>query len=159
MGSGKTTVGSQLARIMEYEFVDMDQMIEETAEMSVPDIFSELGEEVFRNWEHKILLELCQKDKVVVATGGGAPCHGSMMSVMKKNGLTVYIKLSPSALRDRLLKSRTERPLIKGKSEAELLHFISGLLEERERFYNQANFIVDGTKLDPESLAEHLKEA
>ncbi len=67
MGSGKTTIGSQLARILGYEFVDMDQMIEDTAGMSVPEYFPNLGEEVFRKWEHKILLELCKGEKLVVA--------------------------------------------------------------------------------------------
>jgi len=159
MGSGKTTVGSQLARKLAYEFVDMDQMIEETAGMSVSDIFTELGEEVFRSWEHKILLELYQKERVVIATGGGAPCHGTMMSSMNANGITVYIKLSPSVLKDRLTRARVERPLIRGKSEPELLQYIKTTLEARETFYNQANYIVDGDKLDPENLAKHLKEA
>jgi len=158
MGSGKTTVGSQLARKLAYDFVDMDQMIEDTAGMSVPEIFGELGEEVFRSWEHKILLELCQKERVVVATGGGASCHGTMMSTMNANGVTVYIKLSPSILKDRLTRSRIERPLIRGKSEPELLQYIRTTLEAREVFYNQANYIVDGDKLDPENLAKHLKE-
>ena len=159
MGSGKTTVGSQLARKLAYEFVDMDQMIEETAGMSVPEIFKELGEEVFRSWEHKILLELCKKERVVIATGGGAPCHGTMMSSMNANGVTVYIKLSPAVLKDRLIRARVERPLILGKSEPELLQYIKTTLEAREVFYSQANYIVDGDKLDPENLAKHLKEA
>ena len=158
MGSGKTTIGSQLARKMAFEFVDMDQLIEETAGMTVPEIFEELGEEVFRSWEHKILLELCQKEKIVVATGGGASCHGTMMSTMNANGVTVYIKLSPSALKDRLTRARTERPLIRGKSESELLQYIRTTLEAREVYYSQANYIVDGDKIDPENLAKHLKE-
>lgn len=158
MGSGKTTAGSQLARVLGYEFVDMDQMIEETAGMTVPGIFSELGEEVFRKWEHKILLELCRRDKLVVATGGGAPCHGSMISIMNEHGNSVYIKLSPEALKDRLTNSKTERPLIQGKTDQELLNFITRLLDTRERFYNQATYIIDGMSLDAEWLADHLKE-
>ncbi|MFO7670016.1 MAG: shikimate kinase [Bacteroidales bacterium] len=159
MGSGKTTLGSRLARKMGYEFVDMDQLIEETSGMTVPVIFTELGEEVFRKWEHDILLELCQREKLVVATGGGAPCHGEMMSTMNQNGETVYIKLTPEALKDRLTHSKTNRPLIRGKSEQELLHFITTLLETRELFYNRATYIVDGIKLDPEQLAKLLKQS
>lgn len=158
MGSGKTTAGSKLARYLHYDFVDMDQMIEETAGMTVPGIFAELGEEVFRNWEHKILLELCKRDKIVVATGGGAPCHGSMLQTMNEHGISVYIKLSPKVLKDRLTSSKTERPLIQGKSDQELLNFITGLLETRETYYNRATYIVDGHNLDPEWLADHLKD-
>jgi len=159
MGSGKSTLGSSLARKIGYDFVDMDQLIEETAGMTVPGIFSEHGEEVFRKWEHDILLELCQRDRVVVSTGGGAPCYGDMISIMNEHGTTVYIKLSPAALKDRLLHSRTERPLIRGKSEPELLEFINGLLNKREVFYEQATHTVNGLHSDVDEMVERLREA
>jgi len=72
-GSGKSTTGAKLARKIGYDFVDMDHLIEETAGMTIPGIFSEHGEEVFRKWEQDILLELCEREKVIVSTGGGAP--------------------------------------------------------------------------------------
>ncbi|MCP4312168.1 MAG: shikimate kinase [Bacteroidetes bacterium] len=158
MGSGKTTMGSILARKMGYEFVDMDQLIEDTARMTVPGIFSEHGEEVFRKWERDILQELCLREKVVIATGGGAPCHGEMMTVMNDNGATVYIKLTPAVLKDRLMQSKTDRPLIRGKSEEELLEFIKTVLEKREIFYLRANHIIDGINLGPDQLAELLED-
>lgn len=157
MGSGKSTMGSRLARKISYDFLDMDQVIEETAGMTVPDIFKEHGEKVFRKWEFDILMELCQRDHVVIATGGGAPCHGEMMSIMNNNGTTVYIKLPPAALKDRLGQSKTERPLIKGKSEEKLLEYIRSKLKEREVYYNQASLIIDGINLGCDQLAEHLK--
>ena len=73
MGSGKSTLGAQLARRVDYKFIDMDHLIEETAEMSIPEIFNEHGEEVFRKWEHDILYELCRRENLVISTGGGAP--------------------------------------------------------------------------------------
>lgn len=156
MGSGKSTLGAQLARRINYQFVDMDQLIEETAEMSIPAIFNEHGEEVFRKWEYDILLELCRRDKLVISTGGGAPCHSRMMDLMNDRGTTIYLKLSPKALQSRLIQSRTERPLIKGKSESELLVFIESLLEKRESYYKRATHIVDGINLHPEALAKLL---
>jgi shikimate kinase len=152
MGSGKSTYGRALARAMRYDFKDMDQLIEETAEMSISAIFEEHGEAVFRKWEHDILLELCKREGVVISTGGGAPCHNGMMQIMKENGITIYIKLPPEALRDRLLRSRTERPLIQGKSPAELLEFIRALLAEREYYYTQASHAVNGIDLQVEEL-------
>ena len=159
MGSGKSTLGAQLARSIDYQFIDMDPMIEETAEMSIPEIFNEHGEEVFRKWEHDILVELCRRNKLVISTGGGAPCHSGLMDIMKTHGTTVYLKLSPEALKTRLIHSRTERPLIKGKSETELLDFITSLLEEREEFYSRATHIVDGLNMKTEALARLLQDS
>jgi shikimate kinase len=135
----------------------MDHLIEETSGMTIPGIFSEHGEAVFRKWEHDILLELCLYDHVVISTGGGAPCHGDMMSVMNDHGATVYIKLSPSALKERLLHSKTERPLIQGKSESQLLEFITGLLHQREFFYNQASTTIEGVNPDMAELVALLE--
>jgi shikimate kinase len=158
MGSGKSTLGLKLARQIAYKFIDMDQLIEETAGMTIPEIFSELGEEVFRKWEHDILMEVSQRDKVVISTGGGAPCHSDMIRIMNDFGTTVYIQLSPEALAKRLQQSKTERPLIKGKSEHESLDFIQKKLEERESYYKQATLTVNGINLQPGELISLLEE-
>jgi len=159
MGSGKSTLGSKLAHRIGYNFIDMDRLIEETAELSVPEIFSEHGEEVFRKWESDILHELCHREKVVIATGGGAPCHSRLMDLMNNHGTTVYIRLSPEELKSRLIRSRTERPLIKGKSEEELIAYIHKLLEQREKYYNSASMVVDGINLQSEELARQLLDS
>ena len=159
MGSGKSTLGAQLARRIGYQFLDMDQLIEETAEMSIPEIFDEHGEEVFRKWEHDILLELCQLEKLVVSTGGGVPCHSGNMDLMNSHGSTIYLKMSPETLLARLIRSRTERPLIKGKSEPELLDYIKSLLENREEFYLQASHVVDGLNINARELATLVQDA
>ena len=158
MGSGKSTLGAQLARRLDYKFVDMDQLIEDTAEMSIPEIFDEHGEDVFRKWEHDILLELCQHEKQVISTGGGVPCHSGNMDLMNAHGSTIYLRLTPEALLGRLISSRTERPLIKGKSEAELLSFIKSKLHEREDFYLRASHVVDGLSMKAADLAALLKD-
>ncbi|MFO7932940.1 MAG: shikimate kinase [Bacteroidales bacterium] len=157
MGSGKSTHGSKLAGMIGYRYVDMDRLIEQTAGMSIPAIFREHGEAVFRKWEHDILMELCFRQEVVVSTGGGAPCHGEMIRIMNKHGCTIYIQLSPRALKDRLFHSKTERPLIKGKSEEELLTYIEQLLEVRESYYQQARHTVDGEGLQTERLVELVR--
>lgn len=159
MGSGKSTHGKTLAHKIGYQYMDMDQLIEETAEMSIPSIFKEHGEKVFRKWEHDILLELCKRDRLVISTGGGAPCHGDMMKIMKSKGCTVYLELPAEALRDRLLRSRNERPLIKGKTESELLDFIVQLLSKRESYYQQADYTLDGLHFKMEDLVKMLGES
>lgn len=156
MGSGKSTLGSRLARKIGFKFIDMDRLIEETADMTIPEIFREHGEEVFRKWEHDILLEICEREKIVVSTGGGAPCHDQMIRIMNQHGTTIYIRLSPESLRDRLIHSKTKRPLIEGKSAPELLTFITGLLASREAYYKQARYIINGVNLSPDKLVELL---
>ncbi|RPI44295.1 MAG: shikimate kinase [Bacteroidetes bacterium] len=157
MGSGKSTLGSKLAGAIGYGFVDMDLLIEETAGMTIPGIFREHGEHIFRKWEHDILMEICRKDNIVVSTGGGAPCHGDMMSIMNRHGVTIYIRLPPSVLRDRLLQSKTDRPLIRGKSSGELEQFIQDLLGEREKYYNQASLVIDGINQQVDALVRILE--
>jgi len=156
MGSGKTTHGKMLARKIGYHYVDMDQLVEETAEMTIPGIFKEHGEEVFRKWEHDILRELNKRDRLVISTGGGAPCHGKIMQLMNEHGTTIYLQLPPEVLKDRLLHSPTERPLIQGKSETELLEFVTLLLAEREAFYKQAKLTIDGLNLQIDDLVALL---
>lgn len=158
MGSGKSTLGSKLAHKIGYDFVDMDHLIEETAGMTIPDIFSEHGEEVFRKWELDILLELCWQKNVLISTGGGAPCHSDMIRIMNDHGVTIYLQLPPDALKNRLLNSKADRPLIKGKSDTELLEFIKSLLAEREKYYLQARFIVNGVNLSTEEVVGLLRD-
>jgi shikimate kinase len=159
MGSGKSTLGAQLAKQLDYHFLDMDQLIEETADMSIPEIFDEHGEEVFRKWEHDILLEVCRLEKQVISTGGGVPCHSGNMDLMNSHGSTIYLKLSPEALLSRLIKSWTERPLIRGKSESELLEFIQTTLKNREEYYSRATHVVNGFHIKAGELLQLLQNS
>jgi len=113
MGAGKTTIGEQLAERLEYNFLDMDYMIEEKIQQSVSQIFSELGEEKFRQLERECLEKISTERNVVVATGGGAPCFYDNMERMNACGLTVYLNLSPEELQERLeLSHKNKRPLL-----------------------------------------------
>ncbi len=155
MGSGKTTQGKAIARMMAYDFVDMDDWISEQLSMSIPEIFSQHGEAFFREQETLAISQLAKKEKVVIATGGGAPCKASNMKLLKESGLTVYFKLSPRALMSRLKKARTERPLLSGKSDEEMLITIEEMLKDREPYYEQAHMIIDGL----EGVTERLVNA
>jgi len=159
MGSGKSTLSGKLARKIGYSCADMDELIEETSGMSIPGIFKEHGEKVFRKWERDILMELSRREKIVVSTGGGAPCHDDMIDLMNQSGTTIYLQVPPANLIDRLVKSRTERPLLKNKSMEELRAYIVALLAEREPYYLQAQLKVDGIYLNLDSLAEILENS
>ncbi len=143
MGSGKSTVGRQLAQTLGYNFLDLDLYIEKRNFKTIPEIFAQDGEDGFRKIEQKALHEVAEFENVVVATGGGAPCFFDNMEVIKRSGKSLYLNGSPRILAERLLQSKTERPLIKGKSEAELIDFINTTLAKRSFWYKQADVVLD----------------
>ena len=123
MGSGKSTTGKKLAKLLDYSFIDLDNYIEEEQGKSIPAIFSEQGEEAFRLIEKDALNTLRVKENIVISCGGGTPCFHNNISVMNQAGTTVYIKLSPEMLQSRLLVAKEKRPLIENKNAEELLSF------------------------------------
>ncbi len=148
MGSGKTTVGRQLALALGISFYDLDWYIEMRYHRSVAQIFRESGEAGFRELERNMLHEVAEFENVVLSCGGGTPCFFDNMQYMNSLGDTVYLKASPEVLAAHLRMARVERPLIKGKTNEELLAYIRESLREREPYYSQAKHILDVNLLD-----------
>ena len=141
MGAGKTTVGKELAKLLSLTFVDLDAHIQSRHYKTVPELFAEKGEEVFRQIEQQALHEVASFEDVIISTGGGTPCFFDNMEVMNRAGTTVYIEVAPEMLVERLLVSKNVRPLVVGKSKEELVAFVTTHLSERERFYKKADVI------------------
>ena len=148
MGAGKTTVGKALAKELGLQFYDLDWYIENRRRKKVAQIFAEVGEEGFRKIEHNMLHEVAEFEDVVVSCGGGTPCFFDNMDYMNQQAQVVYLRCEPEVLRGHLLMGKNERPLIKGKSPAELLQFIHEQLAYREQFYNKARYKLDVTLMD-----------
>jgi shikimate kinase len=157
MGCGKTTWSRKLAAKLGYEFIDLDHVLEDKAGMSIAEYFSSFGEDAFRQLESEVLKQTEYAENVVVSTGGGLPCFFDNMNWMNTNGKTLYIKLSPKTLADRLENSKTVRPVLQGKQGDELVEFITGKLVEREGYYLQASHIVEGIDMSVEKLEEALR--
>ena len=159
MGCGKSTIGRKIAALMGINFIDLDKYIEERNFKSVPDIFAQEGEAAFREKERLALLEVAQFENIVIGTGGGAPCHFDNMKRMNDSGITIYLAPDNETLAYRLLKSKTERPLIAGKSSEELKLFIVQALEKRAPFYEQSKIIIRGKNdILPEEVLELIRE-
>jgi shikimate kinase len=139
MGSGKSTVGKGLAHALNLQFIDLDTYIEERNFKTIPEIFASEGEDGFRKAEQKALHEVSEFENIVIATGGGAPCFFDNMNHIKKTGTSLYLEGSPRILAERLMNSKTERPLIKGKTEEELIAFIDETLAKRNNWYKRAD--------------------
>lgn len=149
MAAGKTTYGKQVANRLKMKFIDTDEFIEHKFSMSVNELFKDMGERNFRELERSALEEVSENDGVVIATGGGLPCHCNNMDFIKKHGTSIYLKASPALLASRLETVKHSRPLLKDKSNEELRASVTEMLEKREPFYERADIIIDaeGTKV------------
>ena len=157
MGSGKSTAGKKLASLLGWSFIDLDMKIEEHAGKTIPEIFSENGEEYFRNLEAQLLKSLKSCTNTLISTGGGTPCYKDNMDFMLQTGLTIYLKLTPEELKSRLSGSKGERPLIKDIDKDNLLSFIVEKLADREKWYDRSEIIVTGINLDIKLLLSLVK--
>jgi len=148
MGSGKTTVARKVAALLGWDFTDIDKLIETTTGLSVEDVFRDKGEHFFRETEAEVLRNIDNTRNNVVACGGGTPCFYDNMDYMNRTGITIYLKMSAGALRNRLGKSGTVRPLIKDMNDSELLDYIKTTITHREKWYNRAAIVMDGLNAD-----------
>ena len=159
MGSGKTTAGKKLASLLGWSFIDLDKRIEEYAGKTIPEIFSQSGEDYFRIIETQLLRNLKMCTKTVISTGGGTPCYIDNMDYMIETGLTIYLKLTPAELKGRLSQSKGKRPLIKDLDQNELTSFIKEKLAVREKWYERSDITMDGIDLDINLLLSHVKSS
>ncbi len=143
MGCGKSTFGAELARKLNFMFVDLDEYIVENQERSIEQIFKEEGEDGFRDIERDELGKLSGLFDTVIATGGGTPCFHDNLEWMNATGTSIYLKTPPEILAARLAPEKEHRPLIANLSDKELPDFIHKKILERSAFYEQAEIIYE----------------
>lgn len=148
MGSGKTTLGKALSKETGLKFYDLDWYIESRMRKTISELFAEKGEEGFRKVEYNMLHEVAEFEDVIISCGGGTPCFFDNMDYLNQQGDVVYLKATPETLYKHLQMARVERPLLKGKSQEELIDYITTHLQEREPYYQQARYQLDVNLLD-----------
>ncbi len=164
MACGKSTIGKRVARALKYSFLDLDQLIEERSGQAIATIFSEQGETGFRALERQCLREASAHDRVVISVGGGALASASNLHHALDRGVVIYIRLPVSELVERLVDSKTVRPLMLGENGRPLprpaLHErVASMLEARERYYLRSDLIVNTAGLTPAESAEKVLES
>ena len=157
MASGKSTIGSQLATDLGFDFIDLDQYIESKENTSIYELIKKTGEIKFRKIEHQALKEILNLPKnTVIALGGGTPVYYNNMELISENSKTVYLRLSPSELSRRLENEKEKRPLIAHIDNENLTEFIAKHLFERRPFYEKSILALDVKDQSAEQLSREI---
>jgi len=161
MGSGKSTIGKALANELNLSFVDLDHAIENEIGMSIRDYFEASGELKFRRLENEVLKKILNENNdMILSTGGGTPCYGNNLDLMKMtfNAKVFYLKATIKTLTERLVSEKGTRPLIQSIGDDDLPEFIGKHLFERSNFYLQAHHVVDIDQKSVETITKEIVE-
>jgi shikimate kinase len=134
MGVGKSTIGRKLAQLLGLPFADADDEIAEAAQLSIPEIFEQFGEDYFRDGERRVIARLLEKDRGVLATGGGAFVQPDTRALILEKAIAVWLDSDVDTLVERVTRKDT-RPLLRGGDPREI---VSRIKAERGPAYSQA---------------------
>jgi shikimate kinase len=159
MAVGKSTIGKILAEKRQMKWVDLDEIIENDAKLSVTEIFKQKGEIYFRKQEHLEFQKLISsEEKLIISTGGGTPCYANNHLLFNgPNIISIYLKAGIAELYNRLKENTATRPLVVNQSEEELKEFIAKNLFDRSYYYNQATFTINTDGKSPETIAAEIE--
>lgn len=156
MASGKSAVGKLLAKELNIQFIDLDDFIEEKEQLSISEIFKLKGEIYFRIKEGEYLKELLNFDKnLIISLGGGTPCYGNNMQIIKNKSKSFYLNASINTIYERLIGETFKRPLVATLGTSNLKEFIAKHLFERNPFYERSDNTI---LVDNKSINEVSKE-
>ncbi len=153
MGSGKSIIGKDLSKYLNFKFYDTDKEIELTARKSINSIFEEKGEVYFRKIEEKICTKLLSHKNCVISLGGGSIINKKIRNIIHQNSYSIYLQVELNNLLDRLKYSKKRPLLVKKNNKKETL---KRLYCERKKFYEKADFIVNNNN-DKLQVLEKIK--
>ncbi len=154
MGTGKTAVGKLLAEKLDKDFIELDALIEEKAEKTIPEIFEQDGEIAFREREIEATREVAEKENAVIACGGGIVLNQINVDRLKKQSVIVYLTASPEVILKRTSSDKDERPLLVAEDKAAK---VDALLKLRKPFYERAaDITVDTSELEVTGVVEQI---
>ena len=158
-GVGKTFWGRKWSAASDFQFMDLDSLIERKAEMSIPQIFRDLGEEGFRTLETAALAEtiaVVEAKNAIIATGGGTPVFNNNINLMLNAGLVLYLKADIDTLLQQIAASDVQRPLL--QQSALGASVLEDLQRRRAPFYDRAHMTLSVETLRTDTFAQILKE-
>lgn len=153
MGAGKSTVGRLLARALGWDFVDLDEVVEETAGSTVAEVIREQGLERFRVLETEAGRGVLRRRRVVVAVGGGWAAEPGQLDMLDGSWLAVWLKVSPETAVARLRATLHSRPLLDVEEPIEAAR---GLLRARTAHYSRCGITIDTERRSPEQVVREI---
>jgi len=158
MGSGKSSVGKLLASKLRVPFYDLDVIIEENEQQSIPELFENKGEIYFRKIENTILKLVLQKEEsFVLSLGGGTPCyHNNHEMLLQDDVISIYLKGNAITLANRLQDEKVKRPLLSAIKENDLIDFINKHLFDRSFYYHQVHHVISIAEKSLEQLVAEI---
>ncbi len=151
MGSGKSIIGKELSKIYNFNYYDSDLEIEKKIGNNIKYIFENHGEVYFREAEEQICLDLLKKEKSIISLGGGSVVNLNIRKIIKKNSVSIYLKVDNDELFKRLRNSK-KRPLLNNVDKKNKLEQI---YKQRKQFYNKADLIIDNN-LDRDKVIKEI---
>ena len=152
MGVGKTTIGKNLAKKLNYNFVDVDKIIEEKEGLSINSIFKNKSEDYFRKIENEITLSELKKDSSVISLGGGAFLNKAIRRCTKKFSISFWLDVPIYELTRRLKKSR-QRPLLFQKN---INVTVKKIYFDRKKIYNEADYRIKCNSLKSGEIVDKI---
>jgi len=153
MGSGKTVIGRQVARMLNYDFADTDDEIAQVTGLTLPQLFRKHGEIRFRSEEKLVIQKLARREHMVIACGGSLLPARENLSLLMEKGWFVLLTADPEVIKSRISR-KSDRLLVSGKPTVE---GISAIMTERESQYARlTDFVIDTGRLNVEEAAEAI---
>ncbi len=160
MASGKSSIGKLLSKSLNINFIDLDDYIIEKEKKSISSIFKEKGEIYFRRIEHQYLKEIIENySNFILSLGGGTPCYANNMeNINDKSINSIYLQANIPTLVNRLIKEKSDRPLIASLEDKQLPEFVAKHLFERRFYYEQAKHTIKIDNKTIETIATEIKD-
>jgi shikimate kinase len=140
MGTGKSTIGKEVAKKLKIDFIDTDQLIEKEANLAIAEIFKKNGEKYFRELEEKIFLKIKNDKEKIISVGGGAFINNAIRNKILKEYLSIWLNMDEDLIIDRIKRNAKKRPML---DQNNIEKSIVNLKKNRDPIYKLADYEIN----------------
>jgi shikimate kinase len=154
MGTGKSTIGKEVAKKLKIEFVDTDTLIEDEANLTIAEIFKKNGEKYFRELEEKIFLKIKNDKEKIISVGGGAFINDAIRKKILKEYLSIWLNMNEDLIISRIQRNAKKRPMV---DQNNIEKSIKNLKKTRDPIYKLANYEINCNLNSKNKIIEKVK--